>query len=113
MDLIGSLIPGYQPPPRDSYTTLVEGRVLTAPASVTQGLYFTISQFDAEAHKWGPAPWMPRVEPVTEPDGMLVCRILMPAAGDRVLIGFTGDDGGSPWVVAWWPASRGYENTNV
>lgn len=113
MDLIGSLIPGYQPPVRQEYTTLVEGRVLTTPTAVTQGLYFTIRQFDDEAHRWGPAPWMPRVEPIVEPDGLLVCRILMPTVGARVLIGFVGDDGSSPWVVAWWPVTATYENTNV
>ena len=110
-DLLRTLIAGERPDPADgAYRAPVEGRVLRTLSGVTTGLSATVRDFDGDRHEFGPMPWTPRVEPVTEPDGMLVCRIVWPQAGDRVLIAFEGE-GHNPWAVMYWPAN--YEDTRV
>lgn len=112
MGLIDQLVPGHTPSVADSpYAQPVEGKVLRSVSSVTAGMYVTVTPLDGDRLEWGPLPWQPRVEPVTEPDGMLVCRIVYPQAGDRALIVFEGE-GHNPWAQ-WWPVGRGYEDTRV
>jgi hypothetical protein len=75
-------------------------------------MYVVIRAFDGETHEWGPCPWPDRGEQYSQPDG-LVTKWLLPEAGDRVLVGFPGGNTDNPWVVCWWPAGRGYEETRV
>lgn len=110
-DVFQSLLPGHvKRTHADAYREPVEGKVLRSLSSVTQAMTVVIAGFDGGRHEFGPMPWMPRVEPVTEPDGMLVCRVVFPVAGDRALIVFEGE-GHDPWVSCWWPASS--ERTTV
>ncbi len=60
--------------------------------------------------QFGPCMWMPRLEPYVinvaqgaeSTDDFTVARLVLPARGNRCLVGF--DDLQVPWILVWWPS---------
>jgi hypothetical protein len=120
MDTIASLFPGSPAPSRDTYHSggTYEGVFSRAPASYTDGAYFTLPAIDSHAGEFGPCPWPVRTYELLEtgdaypstPD--IITRHLLPAVGDRCFVTFVGE-GNDPIIVLWWPVGRSFEETRV
>jgi hypothetical protein len=112
MDTIASLFPGSPAPTRDTYQSgTYEGVFSRAPASHTDGAYFTLPALDNLTTEFGPCPWQVRMVEMSQLDGP-VGRYLLPIVGDRCFVTFVGE-GNDPIIVLWWPVGRGFTETRV
>ena len=88
---------------------LYAGTIADTAATVDQQVHVLLDAFDP-ALQFGPCRWMPRLEPVTinvaqgveAADNFIVAQAVLPARGDRCLVGF--DDQQIPWIISWGPA---------
>jgi hypothetical protein len=88
---------------------LYAGTIAETAALVTDQVPVLLDAFDPML-QFGPCRWMPRLEPqvidvaqgAEATDNFTVARLVLPARGDRCLVGF--DDQQVPWILAWWPA---------
>ena len=87
---------------------LFAGRILTTATSEDDPVSVVLDQRDPYATPG--CRWSPRVQAANvnvaetgEPaHNITVAQLVMPAQGDRCLVGF--DDTGLPWIVSWEPA---------
>ncbi len=88
---------------------LFAGTIAETAALVTDQLPVLLDAFDPTL-QFGPCMWMPRLEPYVinvaqgaeSTDDFTVARLVLPARGNRCLVGF--DDLQVPWILVWWPS---------
>lgn len=72
---------------------LLQGTVASNPVDVDDPAYVVVPS-RSPIHRWGPAPYSPRIEPGG-------ATYAIPSRGDRCLVAF--DDEDQPWIIEWWP----------